>query len=162
VSIRHLKVSYLDACAAVKLVSRERGSNHLNAYFANHSFFITAFCFFEALGVLKRKKEISRNQYFRACYLLIAYLEWQRIRIDDEPKIDSVKTFMRALKLAEKHGLDLSDALQLLSVKHGKFCKLAKESKTVLVTSDRALAKAAKTEGLRVWNPEKESEPPGE
>ena len=49
----------------------------------------------------------------------------------------------------------------MLSVKHGKFCKLAKESKTVLVTSDRALAKAAKTEGLRVWNPEKESEPPG-
>jgi predicted nucleic acid-binding protein len=162
VNFRYFKVSYLDACAAVKLVIPELGSDQLNAYFADHSFSITSFCLFEALGVLKRKKEISRNQYFRACYLLIAYLEWQRIRIDDEPKIDSVKTFMRALKLAEKHGLDLSDALQLLSVKHGKFCKLAKESKTVLVTSDRALAKAAKTEGLRVWNPEKESEPPGE
>ena len=54
----------------------------------------------------------------------------------------------------------MSDALQLLSVKHGKFYKLTEESKTVLITSDQSLAKAAKAEGLRVWNPEKESEPP--
>jgi predicted nucleic acid-binding protein len=74
-SIRYFKVSYLDACAAVKLVITERGSNHLNAYFANHSFFLTSFCLFEAFGVLKRKmlkKEISREQYFFACYILVA------------------------------------------------------------------------------------------
>jgi hypothetical protein len=67
---------------------------------------------------------------------------------------------MRVQKFAENHGLDVSDALQLLSVKYGKFYKLAKESKTVLITSDRSLAKAAKAEGLRVWNLEKETEPP--
>jgi predicted nucleic acid-binding protein len=152
VSIGIFKVSYLDACAAVKLVIPERGSDHLNTYFADHSFSITSFCLFEALGVLKRKKEISRKPY----------LQGKRIRIDDEPKIGSIETFMLARKFAEDYGLDLSDALQLLSVKHGKFCKLAKESKTVLITSDRALAKAAKTEGLRVWNCERESEPPDE
>jgi predicted nucleic acid-binding protein len=43
----------------------------------------------------------------------------------------------------------------LLSVKHGKFLQMAVESKTVLVTSDKALAEAAKAEGLQVWNPEK-------
>jgi predicted nucleic acid-binding protein len=105
------------------------------------------------------KKEIPREQYFFACYMLISYLEGKRIRIDDEPKFDSVQTFMRVQKFAENHNLDVSDALQLLSVKHGKFCKLAKESKTVLITSDRSLANAAVAEGLRVWNPEKESEP---
>ena len=161
-NFRYFKVSYLDACAAVKLVIPELGSDQLNAYFADHSFSVTSFCLFEALGVLKRKKEISRKQYFGACYLLIAYLQGKRIRIDDEPKIDSIETFMLARKFAEKHGLDLSDALQLVTVKHGKFCKLDKESKTVLITSDQSLAKAAKAEGLRVWNPEKESEPPDE
>jgi hypothetical protein len=94
VSIEIFKVSYLDACAAVKLVIPERGSDHLNAYFADHSFSITSFCLFEALGVLKRKKEISRKQYLGSCYLLIAYLDGKRIRIDDEPKIDSIETFM--------------------------------------------------------------------
>jgi predicted nucleic acid-binding protein len=157
------KVSYLDACAAVKLVIPERGSDHLKAYFARHSFSITGFCLFEAFGVLKRKmhkREILRDQYFYACYMLIAYLQGKRICIDEEPEIDSMATFIRAQKFANDHDLDLSDALQLLSVKHGKFCKLAKESKTVLITSDKALAKAAKTEGLPVWNCEKESEPP--
>jgi predicted nucleic acid-binding protein len=164
-SIGIYKASYLDACAAVKLVISERGSNHLNAYLAEHSFFITSFCLFEAFGVLKRKmckKEISKERYRAACYLLISYLETKRIHIDEEPEIDSVKTFMRAQKFAKKHDLDLSDALQLLGVKHGKFCKFAKESKTMLITSDGALAKAAKTEGLRVWNCEKDSKPPDE
>ena len=161
--IRYFKPAYLDACAAVKLVIREPGFNQLNNYFANNSFSITSFCLFEAFGVLKRKmlkKEISREHYFFACYMLISYLEGKRSRIDDEPKFDSVETFMRVQTFAENHGLDVSDALQLLSVKYGKFCKLAKESKTVLITSDQSLAKAAKAEGLCVWNPEKESEPP--
>jgi hypothetical protein len=78
VSIRYFKPGYLDACAAVKLVIREPGFNQLNDYFANNSFSITSFCLFEAFGVLKRKmlkKEISREQYFFACYMLISYLE---------------------------------------------------------------------------------------
>ena len=118
VSISYFKVAYLDACAAVKLVVDERGSNHLNGYFADHSFSITSFCLFEAFGVLKRKmlkKEISRDQYFYACYMLIAYLRAKRVRIDDDPKIDSIETFIRAQKFAKNYDLDLSDALQLLS-----------------------------------------------
>jgi predicted nucleic acid-binding protein len=159
-----LKVSYLDACAAVKLVIPESGSDHLQAYFASpHSFSITSFCLFEAFGVLKRKMcndEIPREQYFGACYMLVAYLRGRRIRIDDQAKIDSIQTFMDAQAFAKKHNLDLSDALQLVTVKHGIFCKAIAESKTVLVTSDGALVKAAEAEGLRVWNPEKASEPP--
>lgn len=163
-SIGIFKASYLDACAAVKLVIPERGSENLNAYFAEHGLSISSFCLFEAFGVLKRKmrkKEITRDQYFYACYMLISHLRGRRVRIED-PDIESVATFIQAQNFAQDHDLDLSDALQLLSVKHGKFCKLAKESKTVLITSDGALAKAAKTEGLRVWNCEKESEPPDE
>jgi hypothetical protein len=71
-SFSYFTANYLDASAAVKLVIAERGSDHLNAYFANRSgFFITNFCLFEALSVLKRKMlkgKISRMQYFDECY----------------------------------------------------------------------------------------------
>jgi predicted nucleic acid-binding protein len=162
VNFSYLKANYLDASAAVKLVIPERGSDHLQAYFANRSgFFITSFCLFEALNVLKRKMlevKISRKQYLDACWMLLTQLR-KRIRID-EPDIGRLETFQRAEELANLHDLDLSDALQLLTVKHGTFCKLDKESKTVLITSDRSLAKAAEAEGLQVWNCEKESAPP--
>jgi predicted nucleic acid-binding protein len=128
-SIPYSRVEYLDACAAVKLVITELGSDQLKAHFSNHSFSITSFCFFEALGVLKRKMvngEIPRDQYFFACYMLITYAETQRIRIDHEPRINDVRTFMTARKFAKDHDLDLYDALQLVSVKHGKFCNLVK------------------------------------
>ena len=57
----------LDACGAVKLVVNEDGSDCLLKTFNNPggSFFITSFCLFEALGVLKRKwsreKKITRD-----------------------------------------------------------------------------------------------------
>ena len=106
------------------------------------------------------KEKISRNQYLGQCWLLLAYLRGKpkRIHIDD-PEIESLETFRRAEELAKKHDLDLSDALQLLTIKHGKFRKLVKESKTLLITADGSLAKAAEIEGLLVWNPEKESKP---
>jgi predicted nucleic acid-binding protein len=167
VNFSFVKAHYLDASAAVKLVVSERGSEYLRAYFNKHSgFHITSFCLFEALSVLKRKmlsSELTLEQYLDQCWLLLAYLRGKPkcIRIDD-PEIDSLEIFWRAEELAKRHRLDLSDALQLITVKHGKFCKLAKESKTVLITSDQSLAKAAEAEGLRVWNCEKESEPPSE
>jgi hypothetical protein len=86
----------------------------------------------------------------------------QKSDIDEEPEIDSIATFIRAQEFAKNHDVDLSDELQLLSVRHGKFCKLAKESKTLLTTSDKELANSAKTEGLRVWNCEKKLKPPDE
>ena len=54
--------------------------------------------------------------------------------------------------LALRTGLDYSDALQLASLKYGRYSSLARESQTVLTTADCELAKAARTEGLRVWS----------
>lgn len=53
---------------------------------------------------------------------------------------------------AEKHGLDLSDAFQIHSVKEGFFSNMCGDSKTYLVTADKKLAKAARAEELRVWS----------
>jgi predicted nucleic acid-binding protein len=167
VSITYLKAHYLDASAAVKLVISERGSEHLRAYFNTHrGFHITSFCLSEALGVLKykmRKGKISRKEYFDKCWLLLAYLRGKPKSIHiDEIDIDSRETFLFAEESAKLYRLDLSDALQLVTVKHGKFCKLGQKSDTVLITSDEPLAEAAKAEGLRVWNCEKEPAPPDE
>ncbi len=64
----------------------------------------------------------------------------------------SPEVFFEAQRTAEAHGLDLSDAFQIHSVKEGFFSRLSGDSKTFLVTADRELAKAARAEGLRVWS----------
>jgi predicted nucleic acid-binding protein len=162
-SFNSLKPGFLDASAAVKLVLKEHGSDRLLEYFnPAGSFFITSFCLFEALGVLKRKmlkNEIVSDHYFKSCFLLLSYLHLKRLRID-EPEISSYETFRQAEKLARKYSLDLSDALQLVGLKYGRFSHFVQESKPVLITADAALEAAAQSEGLRVWNCEDAEKPP--
>jgi predicted nucleic acid-binding protein len=161
-SIEHF-AKYLDASAAVKLVLEERGSDHLRNYFNDRAgFFITSLCLAEALGVLKRKKlkrELSGTKYLDKCYLLLAHVRHKRVHIEDI-QISSLDVFPKIEEIAQRHDLDLSDSLQLVSVKHGRFSKLAQSSKTLLITADCDLASAAKAEGLCVWNCEVEATPP--
>ena len=152
---------YFDASAAVKLVVNELGSENVRARFAeHHRHFMTNLCFAEALGALKGKmvhKIISTDEYFRACSELSCYLKDRRIDLDDALNI-GLETFIQAEALSEKHQceLDLSDALQIVTVKHGR----RKSRDLVLATADRELEKAARTEGLCVWNVIDTSEPP--
>jgi len=156
--------SYLDASAAVKLVLDEPGSSNVNKYFAQRVCEITALCLAEALGVLKRKwlkGQLSQDQYLGRCYILLAYMRGLPKRIHlDEIDLSSLDTFSEAEKFARQYNLDLSDALQLVSVKHGKFRCFVQESKTILITADSGLEKAAKAEGLRVWNCVSDAMPP--
>jgi predicted nucleic acid-binding protein len=62
-------------------------------------------------------------------------------------------------EISDKYSLDLSDAFQILSVKEGYFSALIDESSTILVTADEALAKAARSEGIRSWYFLEEPEP---
>ena len=162
-SIQYVSQTHLDASAAIKLVLDEPGSDHVRKYFTDRGgFYITGLCLAEALGVLKRKKlrgGLSGHQYFGKCYLLLAYLREHRINLDDI-QISSVETFLKAEDIARRHNLDLSDSLQIVSVKYGRFCSFVQESKTVLATADRDLESAARMEGLRVWNCEDSEEPP--
>ena len=165
-SFRYIKASHLDASAAVKLVLQERGSGHLSSHFAKRAgFCITSVCLAEALGVFKRKRlrdEISEEQYLTTCYLLLGYLRNPpRIHVD-EIELSSVDTFAKAEEIARRHQLDLSDSLQLVSVKHGRSSSFVPGFKTVFITANRALASAATAEGLRVWNCEEEAEPPAQ
>lgn len=140
----------------------ELGSDRLLGYFnPTGSFFITSFCLFEALGVLKRKmlkKEIVSDHYFKSCFSLLSYVHLKRLRIDD-PEINSYETFRQAEKLARQYCLDLSDALQLVGLKYGRFSRFVQASKPMLITADGVLEAAARREGLRVWNCENADTP---
>jgi predicted nucleic acid-binding protein len=124
---------------------------------------MASLCMAEALGVFKRKmlrSELSRDRYFASCYLLLNYVG-NRIHIDDL-EISDQAIFLKASALARQYGVDLSDALQLVSVKEGKFRNYVQESKTVFATADRSLASAARAENLRVWDCEREATPPAQ
>lgn len=161
------KANYLDASAAVKLVLEEAGSTNIKRYFGNRSgFFLTSLSLAEALGVFKRKlfhNEATKKRYFDACYLLLAWVRGKPkgIHIDDIDLSD-IEVFKQAEDLSRQHHIDLSDSLQIVSVKNGRFRHNVGESKTILITADRQLESAAKTEGLRVWNCELTDEPPNQ
>jgi len=158
-----LKVKYLDASALVKLYIDEDNCQPLRYFFysySNTNFHTTWLCLAEALGVLKRKwdnREIEIDKYFEATCRLI--IDW-RIRIEsDDLKLVDPSVPLKVEEMARKYNLDYSDALQLITIKSGKYSHLAYESAPnvyesvlVLITADRKLESAATSEGIRVWN----------
>ena len=69
----------------------------------------------------------------------------------EEVKISDFNVFNNAEALAEKYNIDLADSLQLVTLLQGFPSKLVGESKPLFITADSLLAKAARSEGLRVW-----------
>lgn len=153
----------LDASALVKYVVPEPGSDAVELLVSSYALVYTSFIsLVEALGVLKRKwlkKELDRQAYEDAGFLLVTYTrEGGSIILEDEP-IHDFQVLHDAELLARAHRLDLADGLQLYSLKHGKQSHGAGECQTVMVTADRDLAKAARAEGLKVWDCEHEPLP---
>jgi predicted nucleic acid-binding protein len=153
---RASRADFFDASALVKVFSDEHGSEIVRPYFHSRSTkYTTAFCLYEALNALKSKlkykKNINSQQYLESAFKLTSWFGAEVTKIDDLDFTDPL-TFRKAADISTKYQLDLSDAFQIVSVKHGYFCNLVNESSTILVTADIQLANAARTEGLRVWN----------
>lgn len=149
------RANCLDASALVKLHVDEVGSDIIRQYAETEpTRYTTPFCFFEALNVLKVKwlyrKEISKEKYHDASLTLTSWFSLTSKRISDLDFTDPL-VFMEVKKLSDQYSLDLSDAFQILSVKKGFFSSLARDLRTILVTADEGLAKAARNEGIRVW-----------
>lgn len=152
-----VKCFFLDASAMVKLFvdENEPGFEQIRDYFnsLNAAFFTTNFCYFETLSTLKRKwqrSEITQSEYLRHCRLLFAYKEERKIKIKEYPLKD-LHDFRKLECMTETHGIDISDALQLLSIKETILSKkfVVEESETTLITADDGLAKAAENEGIK-------------
>jgi len=150
------RANCFDASALLKVFTTEDGSALVRDYFNHRSptKYTTPFCFYEALSVLKVKwlyrKVLTKEQYTEAAFRLVAWFE-ASTRYAKDIDLKSPIVFSKVRSLAETYSIDLSDAFQILSVKEGYFSHLINQSQTVLVTADEALAKAARTEGVRSW-----------
>jgi predicted nucleic acid-binding protein len=158
-----VRANLFDASALVKLYVNEKGSDIIKSYFDSEpTKYTTPLCFYETLNVLKAKcfykNEISEEEYHKATFGLAAWFYSVVKNIEDLNFLSST-VFTNVQEIAQKHSLDLSDAFQILSLKEGYFSGLGSESKTVLVSADKKLSKAAREEGLRVWYFLKESKP---
>jgi predicted nucleic acid-binding protein len=146
---------YLDASALVKLYVDESDSQPMRNFFRNRwHFCATSLCLAEALSVLKSKwmrKAITTDEYFQLTGRLIVDARSKRIEINDVGLVTrSVHAEVEGM--AKKYRLDLSDALQLVTILKGRYSTWGPESRSVLITADAGLAAAAHAEGIAVWN----------
>ena len=158
-----LRADFFDASALVKVYAPEVISDVVRTYFHSRTTKYTSpFCFYEALNILKGKwlyrSQMSRDEYLNAAFQLTAWYGAATSRIKDLDFADPT-VFHAAKSLVEQTGVDLSDAFQILRVKDCYFSHLINDSKTVLVTADKPLAAAARSQGLRVWSAMEESPP---
>jgi predicted nucleic acid-binding protein len=156
VNRRAARADFFDASALAKIYSDEPCSDIARAYFRSRATkYTTPFCFYEAMNVLKgkwkHKGQLTIEKYLDAAFQLTAWYGASSSKVRDL-NFTEPTTFAQAKEIAQRNQLDLSDAFQILSVKKGYFSVLVNDSTTVLVTADRDLAGAARTEGLRVWN----------
>jgi predicted nucleic acid-binding protein len=149
------RADFFDASALVKIYVAEDGHEKVRTHFHNSpTKYTTPFCFYETLSVLKGKwgrKELDRNQYLDAAFRLSAWYAASSSQIIDL-NFTNPDLLQSARSLVEVHNIDLSDAFQILSVKHGYFSRLINNSRTLLVTADKGLVSAARSQGLKVWS----------
>jgi predicted nucleic acid-binding protein len=153
---------FFDASAAVKLVLNEDGCEKVRNYFATKhgGYWMTDVCLVEALSVLKRnKKKLGQSSYLGRCFMLISYIRHGRIGIV-ETQLQKVSIWNETEKFSKKYyKLDVSDALQIVTLQTHFTKSFSEDSETILITADYEFAKAARNEGLRVWDCIKEDAP---
>jgi len=157
------RVYYLDASALVKLLVDEPDSSRIKEYFNKHHLFrMTSLCFAEALGALKVKylyrKEITEKGYLNRSHLLTIYLRQGQIKLDEVSLTDPA-VFDEVEAIVRTYQIDVSDALQIVTLKKGRYRSFVGESQSLLITADADLAQAARSEGLQVWDCINEASP---
>lgn len=167
-----VKVRYLDASVLIKLVVDENDSAIIRGFFRNNvNFCTTSLCLAEALGRIKgiwkkgtdNRPKLTMEEYLVSTRNLLGYthtlsIPHGKIEIDENILSDAA-THLKVEQIASNNQLDLSDALQLYTIKHGKYSHMGPESASILITADVPLAIAARAMDIRVWNCSKEPAP---
>jgi predicted nucleic acid-binding protein len=148
---------YMDASALVKLVINEPHSEKLRSYCGRALLASTTLCFGEAIGVLKIKwtdGRLTQEEYLSASEDLFARVRNGSLEIEDIALFspDSRPLYEEVEALAGKHRLDISDAVQLFTLRSRTYSRLEGEARARLVTADRDLARAARAEGMPAWD----------
>lgn len=152
------KAHYLDASALVKLVAddaaEEPGRDALRKYYRDHaSRYATSYSITEAISVFKRMfldRRIDQAAYIRYVKDFMNGVIGCNLEIDEVDILNPI-VMNEAERLIRKHGIDFLDCFQIVTILHGKYHVLGLDSKSILITADKDLAKAARAEGARVW-----------
>jgi len=96
------------------------------------------------------RKTLTEEKYHQAAERLIVWFS-ATARYNKDLDLHDATVLESAQRLAQRYSLDLSDAFQILCVKEGRYSHLVDRSQTVLVTADEALARAARSEGVKAW-----------
>jgi len=144
---------YLDASALVKLVVNEPGVNDVRRYFNTNSGACTTFVsFVEALGVLKRKWQDNWQDadYQKAVEGLQIPVYGKKLELDDI-SLANPEIFQEVAVFSQLHNLDFADALQLYTIKKGKYSPFTAGSNTRFICADRDLVRAARMNKVLTW-----------
>lgn len=157
----NITFNYLDASALVKLLVKEEESDLLEEYVKKDGILLytTSLCIGETLGVLKSMRfcrkapipSITEEQYLAASEYLLTMID-DNVIVVEEVNIGDLKIFSQVRSLVNKYKLDISDIFQIITIKEGSLSKASGLDSLLLITADGELAKAASSEGLRVWN----------
>ncbi len=156
---------HLDASAMVKLVANdadeEPGRVDLRKHFFSRTMHrATSFCVAETLSAFKTKwlrGRISQEEYVedvREFFRLVLSV----LRIDEVPL--DVHLQQEAERLIKSYGIDFVDGIQIVTLRTGPYSVFIGGSRSLFVTADRSLARAARLEGARVWDCTAEVCPP--
>jgi predicted nucleic acid-binding protein len=152
-----IRMHCLDASALVKYYIDEPGSAALRAHLRDQpNWYTTPFCLYAALGILNAKAKVRRadriteEQYHSAGLSMLADFEFRSKHVPD-PDFVSSKVFFKVQSLCRAHPkIDFSDAFLILCVNNGYYSHAIGDSKTVLITADKHLAKSAQQEKVIV------------
>ncbi|MBZ5524760.1 MAG: PIN domain-containing protein [Acidobacteriia bacterium] len=153
-----VKAHYLDASALVKLVADDAdempGRDVLREYYHSHSNrYATSYCVAETLSASKLKFVrglIAEEEYIRYVRDFIDRIIGANLQIDEVPILSTLVS-TEAERLIQKYKIDFIDCFQIVTILYGQFRHLGPDSKSILITADRRLAKVARAEGARVW-----------
>ena len=156
-----VKVKYLDTSSIVKLYIEENASHIFRDFFNSEvSFSTTSMTFYESMNVLKTKlfKNGRKDIYHQAIEKLSIQGWGGKIEIETID-LTNRDIFLKVSKIAIDNNLDIADAIQIHAILEGKYARLTAESSSVLITADRKQENAAISNGIRVWNIERQAIP---
>ena len=153
---------YFDASALAKRYTRESGSDKMLFLFDNvplERLSCLTLGAIEVFWICVRKRNdgrITNHQFERAT----TYLRREVINNQSDFKTISVPDSLvwDSMRLVEAHSLNSVDAMVLRSALDTATELRSTDDRLVLVASDQRLLRAARTEGLQIFNPELDSQ----
>jgi predicted nucleic acid-binding protein len=146
--------TYIDASALIKYLKYEDGSEQIVEFINNNvNLCVTSICMSEALGALKAQSYNKQDPgYYPAVKKFMMLLFNGKFEIEDSNFHSNYDLIELIDDYSNKFQLDFSDAMQLVTIQHGKYSFLGPNSNSVFVSADKKLIKSARSLGIQTWD----------